>query len=114
MTSVDWAILAAKIGIVLVVLIHVTPIMVWVERRGSALMQNRLGPNRIGPLGLLQLLADAVKFIFKEDRAPAHVNKFYFYLAPLVAVIPAYMTFAIVPFADSITIDGRVIHFQIT
>ena len=50
----------------MVVLLSVTPIMVWVERRGAAMIQDRLGPNRVGPLGLLQSLADAVKLLFKE------------------------------------------------
>jgi NADH-quinone oxidoreductase subunit H len=90
-----------KIGIVLVGLLSVTPIMLFVERRGSALLQNRLGPNRIGPLGLFQSVLDVLKFIFKEDRAPGHVNKFYFSLAPIVTVIPALMTFAVIPFAGN-------------
>ncbi len=108
-----WIALGAKMGLVLLVLLHITPIMVWIERRGSALMQNRLGPNRVGPLGLFQLLADTVKFLWKEDRVPGHVEKFWYILAPIVSVIPAWMTFAVVPFASSITIDGRVINFQI-
>ena len=90
-----------KIGIVLVGLLSVTPIMLFVERRGSALLQNRLGPNRFGPQGLLQSVLDVLKFIFKEDRAPGHVNKFYFSLAPLVVVVPALMTFAVIPFAGN-------------
>jgi len=90
-----------KIGIVLVGLLSVTPIMLFVERRGSALLQNRLGPNRIGPFGLLQAALDVLKFIFKEDRAPAHVNKFYYSLAPVVTMIPALMTFAVIPFAGN-------------
>jgi len=90
-----------KIGIVLVGLLAVTPIMLFVERRGSALLQNRLGPNRIGPQGLLQAPLDVLKFIFKEDQAPAHVNKFYYSLAPLVVLIPALMTFAVIPFAGN-------------
>ena len=57
--------MAIKIAIVVVMLLQVVPIMVWVERRGSALLQNRLGPNRIGPWGLLQSLVDAVKMMFK-------------------------------------------------
>ncbi len=90
-----------KIAIVLIGLLSVTPIMLFVERRGSALLQNRLGPNRIGPQGLLQAPLDVIKFIFKEDRAPAHVNKFYFSLAPLIVLIPALMTFAVIPFAGN-------------
>lgn len=93
-------------------LANVAPIMLMVERRGSALMQNRLGPNRLGPLGLLQPVADALKFIFKEDFVPGHVNKVYFFLAPIIAVIPAYMTFAVIPFASTIVIDGKEHFFQ--
>jgi NADH-quinone oxidoreductase subunit H len=90
-----------KIGIVLIGLLSVTPIMLFVERRGSAMLQNRVGPNRIGPFGLLQAPLDVIKFIFKEDVAPKHVNKFYFSLAPLVVLIPALMTFAVIPFAGN-------------
>ena len=71
--------------------------MVWVERRGSALLQKRLGPNRLGPFGLFQALGDAVKMMCKEDRPTDHVNKVYYRLAPLVSLIPAFMTFAAIP-----------------
>ena len=108
-----WISMIGKLLFVVVVLLQVVPIMVWVERRGSALMQNRLGPNRVGPLGLLQSLADVVKFVWKEDIVPGHVIKFYYILAPLICVIPAFMTFAVIPFAGPITIDGRVMSFQV-
>ncbi|CAM6054716.1 unnamed protein product [Sphagnum tenellum] len=88
-------------------------VMAWVERRGSALMQNRLGPNRLGPLGLFQSIADAIKFIFKEDPVPAHVHPFFYVIAPLVSLVPAFMTFGVIPFASSIQIDGRTIQFQV-
>lgn len=113
MDTFGWVEMAAKIAFIVIILLQVVPIMVWVERRGSALMQNRLGPNRVGPLGLFQSLADAVKFIFKEDPIPRHVERFYYVLAPLVAVIPAFMTFAVIPFASFIEIDGRLVSFQI-
>ena len=113
MNSFEWIIMGAKIAGVVLVLLHVVPIMVWIERRGSALMQNRLGPNRVGPLGLLQSLADVVKFIWKEDTIPGHVEPFYYVLAPLVAVVPAFMTFAVIPFASSIVWNGHTINFQI-
>lgn len=113
MDIIDWLVMGVKLALVVVVLLQVTPIMVWIERRGSALMQNRLGPNRVGPMGLFQLLADTVKFIWKEDPIPGHVNRFYYLLAPIVSVIPAFMTFAVIPFASSINLDGRIIHFQV-
>ncbi|MFN7685753.1 MAG: NADH-quinone oxidoreductase subunit NuoH [Oligoflexia bacterium] len=106
-------IMVVKCLIVAVLLIHVVPLMVWVERRGSAVMQNRLGPNRIGPLGLLQGIADGVKAVFKEDMTPAHVSRFYYLAAPIVCLIPAFMTFAVIPFGSDITIGGIQIKFQI-
>src|SRR3990172_9487878 len=113
MVSFDWAATAAKIGFILAVMLNIVPIMVWVERRGSALMQNRLGPNRVGPLGLIQPLADVVKFLWKEDPIPAHVDKFYYVLAPMLALVPAMMTFAVIPFAGPISIGGRAVSFQV-
>ncbi len=113
MDTFEWIMLAVKAGLIVLILLHVVPIMVWVERRGSALMQNRLGPNRAGPLGLLHSLADAVKFFTKEDPIPGHVDRFYYVLAPLVSIVPAFMTFAVIPFAGPITIDGREVYFQI-
>jgi len=112
MDTLDWIILAAKPAFVLIILLQVVPMMVWVERRGSALMQNRLGPNRVGPLGLFQSLADVVKFLWKEDPIPNQVAKFYYVLAPLASLVPAFMTFAVIPFASSIVFEGRTIHFQ--
>lgn len=96
----------AKLGLVLIVLLHVAPIMAWAERRICSWMQNRTGPNRVGPFGLLQSLADAVKFIFKEDLVPAHVRKWYYLLAPGICVVPAFMTFAVVPFGPMMEISG--------
>jgi NADH-quinone oxidoreductase subunit H len=113
MTSIEITILFLKAAIVLLGLLLVVPIMLFVERRGSALMQNRLGPNRIGPFGLLQAACDVVKFLFKEDRDPDHVNHFYYRIAPWIAVIPAFMTFAVIPFASSIEWDGNQILFQV-
>lgn len=86
-----------KIAIVLGALLNVTPIMVWIERRGSALIQDRPGPNRVGPLGLLQSFADALKFILKEDVVPSQANKLLYTLAPTFGLIPAVTTIAVVP-----------------
>ncbi|MBI3557392.1 MAG: NADH-quinone oxidoreductase subunit NuoH [Deltaproteobacteria bacterium] len=105
--------MAAKVGLIVFVMLQVVPMMVWIERRGSALMQNRRGPNRVGPLGLFQSLADVVKFIFKEDMVPEHCDKFYYILAPAVVLLPAFMTFAVVPFGGDITIAGHVVHLQV-
>jgi NADH-quinone oxidoreductase subunit H len=74
--------------------------MVWVERRASALMQDRLGPNRVGPFGLFQPVVDAVKLITKEDLIPRNVNRFLYILAPVVALTVALSTFIAVPFGS--------------
>jgi NADH-quinone oxidoreductase subunit H len=112
MDTFEWLSMGIKVALVVFVMLQVVPMMVWVERRGSALMQNRRGPNRVGPLGLFQSLADVVKFIAKEDLIPSHVDKFYFLLAPVVVLIPAFMTFAVVPFGGDITIAGHLVHLQ--
>ncbi|HXG57752.1 MAG TPA: NADH-quinone oxidoreductase subunit NuoH [Thermoanaerobaculia bacterium] len=93
----DVAISVLKIAIVLGALLNVTPIMVWVERRGSALIQDRPGPNRVGPFGLLQSFADALKFILKEDLVPAQAHKWLYTLAPTFGLLPAVTTIAVVP-----------------
>ncbi len=73
---------------------------IWIERRGMARMQARLGPNRTGPFGLLQPVADAVKVLLKEDIVPAKGDKIVHWLAPVVAFSPALMIFAVVPFQN--------------
>ncbi|MBY0469908.1 NADH-quinone oxidoreductase subunit NuoH [bacterium] len=108
----EWSVMIGKVLFVAVVLLQVAPLMAWVERRGSALMQNRLGPNRIGPLGLFQSICDAIKFIFKEDTVPGHVEKFYWLLAPIVSLVPSFMTFLAIPIASSINLGDHTIHFQ--
>src|SRR5256885_4990482 len=75
---------------------------VYAERRVSALMQDRLGPNRVGFAGLLQPIADAGKFLLKEQFTPAHVNKFYYWLAPCLAMIPAVITISVIPFGSTL------------
>ncbi|MDX1502621.1 MAG: NADH-quinone oxidoreductase subunit NuoH [Thermoanaerobaculia bacterium] len=98
---------AAKLALWVAVLLNVTPIMVWIERRGSALIQDRLGPNRVGPLGLFQSLADAVKFICKEDVVPTNVDKTLYFLAPMLALVPALTTFVVIPFGPEVEVAGR-------
>src|SRR5687768_2924398 len=96
----DWTdigLTALKIALVLGMMLNVTPIMVWVERRGSALIQDRPGPNRVGPWGLFQSFADALKFILKEDIIPAKAHRVLYTMAPLFGLIPALTTIAVVP-----------------
>ncbi len=86
-----------KMTVIFLLMIQLVPLLVWVERRGSAFIQNRFGPNRVGPLGLTQLLADAVKFLFKEDFRPQKSVAFLYYLAPVVALIPGALAFGSIP-----------------
>lgn len=111
--NVDVVVTVVKAVVVLVLLLQVAPIMVWVERRGSALMQDRPGPNRLGPLGLFQALADAVKFLFKEDVTPAAADKPLYLMAPALALLPAFTTSVVLPWAPNFTWDGQEYRFII-
>ena len=88
-------------------------VMIWSERRVSGWIQDRLGPNRVGPQGLLQPIADGIKFLFKEDLIPNHVDKPLYVLAPAMLLIPAMIAIAVVPFGSSITIAEIEIPLQI-
>ena len=79
---------------------------IWAERRIIGRMQQRPGPNRAGPFGLLQSLLDGVKLPLKEDIVPTNVDKLLFWLAPAIAVIPAFISIAIIPFGPEVSIFG--------
>ena len=98
-----------KYAVMFGVFINVAPIMNWVERRACAYIQDRPGPNRVGPLGLFQPLADAAKFMFKEDVTPAAADKLLYLMAPVLALLPAFTTFVIIPFGPDLTVGGRTI-----
>jgi NADH-quinone oxidoreductase subunit H len=100
---------AIKILCVFSVLMFIVAYAVWVERKVSASIQDRLGPNRVGLFGLLQPAADAVKAFLKEDFTPAHVRKVYFWLAPAVVMIPSLLTVAIIPFGSQLGSQKMVI-----
>ncbi|HEX2253473.1 MAG TPA: NADH-quinone oxidoreductase subunit NuoH [Thermoanaerobaculia bacterium] len=87
----------------------IAPLMVWVERRGAGLMQDRPGPNRLGPWGLFQPLADVFKFFFKEDLTPALADRWLFLAAPALALIPALTTFVFIPFGPDVEVAGRMV-----
>lgn len=95
-----------KLVVVFLLMVQAVPILVWLERRGSAFIQNRFGPNRVGPLGLLQLAADAVKFLFKEEFVPAKGVKLLYYAAPVAALVPATLAFAAIPLSAPVNIDA--------
>lgn len=88
-------------------------VMIYAEGRVSAFMQDRVGPNRVGPKGVLQPIADGIKFLMKEDLVPERVDKPIFILAPAILLIPALMTFAVIPFGSPINLFGREIALQV-
>src|SRR5678816_3121395 len=93
--------------LILLLVMPLASLLTWAERRQSAMMQDRLGPNRanIGPIklkGILHFVADALKMIFKEDFIPANVHKGLFALAPILALAPVLIAFAIIPFGPTI------------
>ena len=98
MDILGFIIILVKVLIVFAGTMLTVLIMIIAERRVSAFMQGRIGPNRVGPKGLLQPIADGIKFLFKEDIIPTGVDKPIFVLAPAILLIPALMTFAVIPF----------------
>ena len=113
MDLLGFIIICVKVLLVFAATMLTVLIMIYAERRVSAFIQGRLGPNRVGPQGLLQPIADGIKFLMKEDIIPAGVDKPIFILAPAVLLIPALMTFAVIPFGSDITLFGRQIPLQV-
>jgi NADH-quinone oxidoreductase subunit H len=101
--------LAKAVGLLFLVILPMVSYTVYAERRVSALIQDRVGPNRVGPSGLLQPVADAVKLLLKEDFTPAHVNRFYYWLAPACAMAPSIMALAVIPFGSTLLGQPMVI-----
>jgi len=110
----------AKIVFVLIIIFTFAPVLIWAERRQSAMIQDRVGPVRAGIdiagtritlLGLLHPLADAIKFLWKEDFIPPKADKLLHAMAPVIALIPAIATFAVIPFGDTLYLDyaGQVL-----
>src|SRR6201997_1904124 len=94
--------LIKAVGLVFVIILPMVSYTVYAERRVSAMIQDRLGPNRVGHFGLAQPIADAVKLLLKEDFTPASVNKFYYWLAPACAMAPSLMALAVIPFGSNL------------
>src|SRR5262249_8894690 len=90
------------VAMIFIVILPMVSYAVFAVRRVSAFMQDRLGPNRVGPAGLFQPIADAAKFLLKEDFTPGAVKTFYYWLAPCLAMIPAILTIAVVPFGSTL------------
>src|SRR6266536_545000 len=104
---------AIKAGVVAAVLMTTLAYLQWVERKVIAHIQSRLGPARVGPHGLLQPLADVIKLITKEDLLPPYVNKFFYLLAPFLAVTMALITISVIPFGSEVRVFGYTIWMQL-
>ncbi|MDE3064093.1 MAG: NADH-quinone oxidoreductase subunit NuoH [Acidobacteriota bacterium] len=105
-------IVVVRLVLAFAVLMNAVIVMIWFERKAISDMQSRIGPQRWGPFGLLQTVADGIKLIFKEDLVPAEADRAVFKLAPFLVVVPAFITFAIVPVGGTLTIAGHVVELQ--
>jgi len=108
-----------KILIVFGAPLSLASLLTWVERRGSAMIQDRIGPNRAAVLGkfrllgLPQLLADGIKFFMKEDLVPNHASRTLFWVAPMLAFVPAVLGFAVIPFGKSFIVGEYTLHMSL-
>lgn len=109
----DLLIVVVKVLVAFIVLLVATAMMIWFERKVISDMQSRIGPNRAGPWGLLQTLADGTKLVFKEDLVPDQADSFTFKLAPYLSVVPAFLVFAVVPVGGIITLGTHTFELQV-
>lgn len=103
-----------KVVVVFLALMLITIFVVYAERKVLADMQARVGPNRWGPYGMLQTLADGIKLFFKEDFRPRSADRWTYALAPIMAMVPSFLAFAVVPIGDHVTIGDRRVDFIIS
>ncbi|MDO8682709.1 MAG: NADH-quinone oxidoreductase subunit NuoH [Armatimonadota bacterium] len=111
--TVEIIITIVKTFIVFVALMSMVPVMIWLERKVIADIQVRIGPNRAGPFGILQPIADAIKLFLKEDIIARDADKLVYFLAPAASIAPAIIAFAVVPFGDQFTMFGHRIVMQV-
>lgn len=108
-----WLVILKVLG-VFVILVIIVLVTIWAERRVVARMQQRIGPNRNGPFGLLQSLMDGFKLAFKEEIFPTAADKMVYIIAPILSVVPAYMAWAVIPFGPEVSIFGHTTPLQLT
>lgn len=102
-----------KVLFVLVILLNSIPMLVYIERKLAAGFQGRIGPNRVGPFGLLQLVADTIKLILKEDIIPAKADRFLFIMAPIIVFVIPCLIFVVIPFSNKLEIGGYTTNLQL-
>jgi len=103
-----------KALVIFIFLVVTVLLLIWAERRVVAFMQMRAGPNRVGPFGILQSLADGIKLALKEDIIPKGADRVVFILAPVISAVPALMAFAVIPFGPRVSIFGHETALQLT
>ena len=108
-----WLILVKGL-LVFIICVVATLVAIWAERRIVARMQMRIGPNRVGPFGLLQSLSDGVKLALKEDLIPAAADKIVFLIAPIISATTCFMAFAVIPMSGPVTLFGHKTAMQLT
>jgi NADH-quinone oxidoreductase subunit H len=113
-TKIFIIVAAIKIALVAFLLLTGVAYMTWLERKLIGRIQNRWGPTRVGPFGLLQPLADGIKFILKEDMVPDKVHKVLYIMAPMLALTMSLISIAVIPFGETINVAGRDTALQIT
>ncbi|MDQ3952729.1 MAG: NADH-quinone oxidoreductase subunit H [Actinomycetota bacterium] len=106
-TSFPVVVAAVKVVVAFLALLLTTLLVIWAERKVLADMQARVGPNRWGPWGLLQTLADGIKLFFKEDFRPAKADRWTYAMAPLFAMVPSFLAFAVIPVGDTVRAGDR-------
>ncbi len=114
--GVDWAVVIIALIKVLVAfgaLMGAVTMMIWFERKVISDMQSRIGPDRAGPWGILQSLADGIKLFFKEDLIPDQADRFVFKLAPYLSVVPALLVFTVIPIGGAVTVAGHTFELQV-
>jgi len=112
-TGIVLLIVLIKVLVGFAAIMGAVTLMIWFERKAISDMQSRIGPQRWGPFGILQTLADGIKLFFKEDLVPAEADRFVFKLAPYLTLVPALITFSIVPIGGTLNIGGHKVMLQI-
>ena len=114
--SVTWSVFLVviiKVAVAFVILLVAVMLYIWAMRKVIADMQNRIGPNRAGPYGVLQTLADGIKLFFKEQSIPDSADRPVFRLAPYLSIMPAFLMFCVVPIGGTVSILGHLTYLQV-
>lgn len=113
MDWVEWVLLLARVVVVFLGLMVAVMLYIWMERKVVADFQTRMGPMRAGPRGMMVTLADGMKLFFKEGITPTNADRPVYLVAPMIAMMPAFLAFAVIPFGTQVTLFGHVVPFQV-